>query len=160
MAGAARQPLLWLVVALPLAAIVAGIWMIRLAGGAMDASPDAVKRLAQIQTMDDPRDRRAGELGVHATVEINAQGIAVHVNEAAVGDGRAPTLALIHATDANQDRRLVLTACGPRTWCSSEHPAGARWRLALTPASNAWRVVGTLELGTTAVALEPAWSPQ
>ena len=88
MSAAVRQPLFWLVVALPSVAILAGTWMILRARGATDVTPDTVLRIAQIQTTDERRDRRALELDVRATLDIDDRGI-VLLSDATVNALRA-----------------------------------------------------------------------
>lgn len=161
MAGAARQPLLWLVTALTLAVVGASVWTIRSARGPLATSPDAVRRIAQIQTTDATRDRRAFELGLRAVVEFSATGSIVRGDLPAQGATSDLELRLIHATDAAQDRRLPLRACGPQSWCASESPARARYRVELQPRDGNWRIVGARDpANVDVVALAPAWSPQ
>lgn len=161
MAGAARQPLLWLVTALTLAVVAASVWTIRRAGGPLATSPDAVRRVAQIQTTDTTRDRRALELGLRAVVEFNATGSIVRGDLPAQSATSELELRLIHATDAAQDRRLPLRACGLQAWCASEQPARARYRIELQPRDGRWRIVGARDpADVDVVALAPAWSSQ
>ena len=158
MAGAARQPLLWLVTALTLVVVGASVWTIRSARGPLATSPDPVRRVAQIQTTDDAPDRRALDLGVHAEAELGDFGLRLRSDADAIGDAEMLTLLLVHATDAAQDRRIDLLPCGARLWCSDHVLPKARFRFELQPMDRAWRVVGARELGQDRVALSPAWS--
>ncbi|HWT14539.1 MAG TPA: FixH family protein [Patescibacteria group bacterium] len=159
MAGAARQPMIWLVVALTLTALAASVWTVRSARGPLASSPDDVQRIAQIQTTDAGRDRRALELDVRAVLEIGTQGMVVTSTSPAIDPSGDLELRLIHATDAMQDRLLALTPCAPGVWCSDEKPADARYRIELLPRDGAWRIVGARDPAKIAlVALEPAWS--
>lgn len=158
MAGAARQPLLWLVVALTLAVAGASVWTIRTARGPLPTTPDAVKRVAQIQTTDDARDRRALELGLRAELELGDLGLRLQGESDALAADAVLRLAAIHATDASRDRLIDLRPCGPRRWCAEASLPDARFRLELAPADAAWRIVGARELGQRHVTLTPAWS--
>ena len=158
MAGAARQPLLWLVIALTLAVVGASVWTIRTARGPLATTPDDVKRIAQIQTTDATRDRRALELGLRAELELGDFGLRLHGESDALEAAAVLQLAAIHATDARRDRRIELRPCGARLWCADGRLPEARFRLELAPADAAWRIVGARELGQDRVALAPAWS--
>ncbi len=156
MAGALRQPLLWLVVALTLAVVGASVWTVRSARGTLATSPDEVKRVAQIQTSDKTRDRRALELGLHADVELGDFGLRLHSQTIAAD--ASLQLDLIHATDATQDRHIELLPCGARRWCTDTVLPEARFRFEVSTSDADWRIVGARELGQRQVALTPAWS--
>src|SRR3546814_1227870 len=49
-----REPMIWLVIALPLAAVLGGIWMMVLSSrsGSIDSVSDDVQRTGKIQTTD------------------------------------------------------------------------------------------------------------
>lgn len=158
MAGAARQPLLWLVVALTLAVVGASVWTIRTARGPLPTTPDAVKRVAQIQTTDDSRDLRALELGLRAELELGDAGLRLQEESDALAANAVLRLAAIHATDATRDRQIELRPCGPHQWCADAVLPDARFRLELSPENAAWRIVGARELGQDRVVLTPAWS--
>src|SRR3546814_10222127 len=54
-----REPMIWLVIALPLAAVLGGIWMMVLSSrsGSIDSVSDDVQRTGKIQTTDLGPDR-------------------------------------------------------------------------------------------------------
>ena len=64
-----REPTVWLLVALPLASVVATIALFRAgaSGVPLDAAPDAVTRSAQVQQADLDADHRALALGLSAS---------------------------------------------------------------------------------------------
>jgi hypothetical protein len=158
MAGAARQPLLWLVIALTLAVVGASVWTVRTARGPLSVSPDPVQRIAQIQTTDDRSDRRALELDVRGELELGGAGLRLRSDSAAIVADAALQLAAIHATDASQDRRVELLPCGARLWCTDAVLPEARFRFEVSPADAAWRIVGARELGQDRVVLASVWS--
>jgi hypothetical protein len=160
MAGAARQPLLWLVVTLTLAVVGASVWTVRTARGPLPTSPDEVKRIAQIQTTDDTRDRRALELGLRAELELGDFGLRLHSDSDTISADTSLHLAIVHATDAAQDRRVELLPCGTRLWCTDAVLPEARFRFELAPNDASWRIVGARELGQRQIALTAAWSQQ
>ena len=158
MAGAARQPLLWLVIALSLAVVGASVWTIRTARGPLATTPDDVKRIAQIQTSDETRDRRALELRVHGELELGDFGLRLHGDAEAMAADEPLRLSAIHATDAARDRHIDLSPCGQHQWCATTVLPDARFRLELAPTDGTWRIVGARELGQQHVTLTPAWS--
>lgn len=156
MASGLRQPVMWLAIALPLAAVIAGVWMIRRAAGPLDASPDPVRKLAQIQTSDDSRDQRAQALGLRGEVRLEAGLVVVHFAHAQA----ALSLDLVHATDAGQDQRLALQPCGEARWCAEATLPNARFNIALSAPGADWRIVGTRERDQQLVSLQPALAPR
>lgn len=154
-----RQPVMWIAIALPAISVLAGVGLAITAHGGLDASPDPVRRIAQVQTSDEAADRRALELGLRAEVELSDAAVVVQF---AAGDTPPATEALVlvtvHATDSGQDRRIPLSPCGADRYCADSAPGDARFDLLLSDASGSWRIVGVRELGQQRVALAPAWS--
>lgn len=154
-----RQPVMWIAIALPAISVLAGVGLAITAHGGLDASPDPVRRVAQVQTSDEAADRRALELGLRADVELADSAVVVQF---AAGNtppaAEALVLIAVHATDASQDRRLPLHPCGTGRYCADNAPGNARFDLLLADASGSWRIVGVRELGQQRIALAPAWS--
>jgi uncharacterized protein len=149
-----HQPVMWLAVALPAASVVAGIALVIAAHSGLDASPDRVVRVAQIQTTDASRDQKARALSLAATARFDGDAITV-----VLGGAIRPEqleLELIHATDASHDRRVTLLPCGDAGYCASVGSVRARFHLALADAKQQWRIVGTREAGAALVVLGPA----
>lgn len=151
-----RQPVMWLAVALPAAAVVAGIGLAIAAHSDLHASPDRVTRVAQIQTTDAARDQHALALDLLAQVEI--QGDAITVTAHDLPNASALVLNLIHATDADRDQHLALANCGVARYCATSRIAPARMHLDLHDRANTWRIVGQWQGDAGVVILQPAWS--
>lgn len=154
-----RQPVIWLVVGLPLASVVAGIIMIMVAGGsdAIDTSPDQVRRTAQIQTTDLGPDEVAGAARLSAIVRLDPERKLVEVLPVN-GDfeRNAPLrLALAHPTRAELDLELLLqpTELGWRieAGIDSSHD----WNVRLGPLDAHWRLQGRLPKGQLATNVRP-----
>src|SRR3546814_2092604 len=66
-----REPMIWLVIALPLAAVLGGIWMMVLSSrsGSIDSVSDDVQRTGKIQTTDLGPDERAAQLRLGAVLQ-------------------------------------------------------------------------------------------
>ena len=149
-----HQPVMWLAVALPAASVVAGIALVITAHSGLDASPERVVRVAQIQTTDPARDQNARALSLAATARF--EGDAITVVLASANRPERLELELIHATDARQDRRVALLPCGDAAYCASVKSARARFHLQLADVNQHWRIVGTREVGAALVVLGPA----
>lgn len=148
---------LWLVLSLPAATVVAGLWTLWLAAGdsAIDANPDAVRRTAQVQVASVDSDETAARDGLRARVDIAGDGSVVVSVTPAAGPV-APVLQLVHPIESSLDRVIVLRP-GPAGWrgdapLTAEHA----WRLRLVAGDGRWRLVGRWRPGDTTVRLEPA----
>ena len=155
-----RNPVMWLVVGLPLLSIVAGVGLLVVAtrtGGA-DAVNDPVRRVAQIQTTDLGADERAGALGLRMLVRerdgrIEALPVSGHFPQ-----GQTLRLLAEHPTDRARDRTLMLAPQGA-CWLSKDKFEDARvhdWKFSLTPGNESWRLRARMPKAQRAVVLEPA----
>ena len=177
-----REPIVWLMLAIPFASVLAGFQTLRVAhADGMDAEPDAVRRTAQAQVADLAPDLRAAELGLHATLRVDANGRPV----VEFADNSALTLRLVHPTRTERDLQWNVASPssrrpgesrGPRgeashwvgpglrrgdgsgvlTFSGPPVPAHARGRWVLEDPSHAWRLVGRWPSDTGVAALEPA----
>ncbi len=132
--------------------------MILRARGATDVTPDTVLRIAQIQTTDERRDRRALELDVRATLDIDDRGIVLLSDATVNAEDSVLQLFFVHATDATGDRHFALQPCGAHRWCTSDATPKARGHFELRSADDSWRIAGVRELGRDHIILLPAWS--
>ena len=160
---ASRNPVLWLVIALPAAVIVAGFATLYIAidAGGSDAIPDDVRRTAQIQTTELGPDERAAALKLSAVLSVGEGHIDVLPASGALVDdkalrGKPLRLLLQHPTLAAEDRelKLVPTAAGWRADIALDPKHD--WRIQLVPEGTAWRLRGRLPAGQRGVLLAPA----
>src|SRR5690606_32680292 len=115
-----REPMMWLVIAIPAASVIAGIGLlvITIRSGGADSVAEPVRRTAQIQVADLGPDARAQALKLSALVRV-APGLVEVLPVAGDFDRAAPLqLLLHHPTVAAEDRTLTLT------------PIDSGWRLA------------------------------
>ncbi len=154
-----RLPVIWLVIGLPLASVVAGIIMIVVAGGsdAIDTSPDQVRRTAQIQTTDLGPDQVADAARLSAIVRLDPEHGWVEVLPVN-GDFERNSplrLALAHPTRADLDLELLLqpTELGWRT--GADIDASHDWNVRLGPVDAHWRLQGRLPKGQLATNVRP-----
>ena len=158
-----REPMVWLVVALPLSVVVAGFSTLAIAinAGGTDASRDRVQRTAQIQITDLAADRLASQLGLHGQLVIDAGSGAVRLTLAAMPSD-APArleLQLSHPIDADRDQQLSLVRAGD-AWLGRIDPARDHdWQMTLSPRDQRWRLLGRLRAGQSATELRPQFQP-
>ncbi len=167
-----RNPMLWLIVGLPAAVVVAGLATLAIAveSGGSDAIPDEVRRTAQIQTTELGPDERAAALKLSAVLSVRttdgAQALELLPASGALLDkvsaeGRALRakplrLLLQHPTRAAEDRelRLLPTANG---WGVAYALDGSHdWRVQVLPEGGAWRLHARLPAGQRGVLLAPS----
>lgn len=153
-----REPMVWLLCALPLAAVVAGIAMVFVAGGAgsTDAVAEPVRRTAQVQVADLGPDAQAARLGLRAVVRHAATFVEVLPAGGTFDRDRPLRLALRHPTRAALDRDLTLapTALGWRAQVAFD--VGHAWNLELAAPDGRWRLYGRLPAGQHAALVRPA----
>jgi uncharacterized protein len=153
-----RQPVLWLVCALPLASVVAGVATIRLAAAGPDVrGADAVRRTAQSQVEDLAPDLAATRARLVATLVVDR---ATGALELELDATHAPgALALRHPADAARDRTLALRRDGARWRAALGTPLAGAWRLELRGRDAAWRIDGRLARDASVARLAPRFAP-
>ena len=153
-----RNPVAWLMIAIPAATVVAGFWTLWLAASesGVDTNPDFVRRTAQVQVSSLAPDEAASRLGLSARLWADGDALLVAVSPAA--GPLAPQLRLVHPIESSLDRDLLLTP-DPRGWrANGPLPSKQAWHVRLLAADGSWRLVGRYRPGTTEVLLEPAVS--
>lgn len=157
-----RIPVLWLVIALPLASIVAGVGLVIIAvrSGGADTVTDRVQRVAQIQTADLGPDQRAEDMKLSAVLRWDEHAIEV-IPVSGEFDRRAPLqLRLLHPARADADQQLQLPPGGQgwRLDLPQDTPFDAShdWNVQLGPADGAWRLKGRLPKAQQAAHLGPS----
>ncbi len=154
--------LAWMVVILPLTAVVAGLTtlFIALGAGSSDAVIDPVKRTAQIQERDLAADRRTQAFGLSATLshgsDGNGGGVVVRI-EGALPPADTLTLTLAHPMAGSMDQSIALTRDGDRVFSADTTLDGSHdWNVQLAPGDGTWRLVGRLVQDQDSVDLRPA----
>lgn len=146
-----REPMVWLVIGLPLLAVVAGLGLLVVAtrSGSSDAVIDTVERTAQIQTAELGPDARAQALKLSAVLQVDGQRLRVLP---ASGDwvldttGSAPdetsTDAAIEAVPSDAKRQREATAHDLPLALVLSHPTEASQdlHLQMQPEALGWGV--------------------
>lgn len=153
-----REPVLWLVIGLPLVAVIASTVMIRLAlRDPADASGSSTRRIAQMQLEDLSWDREAARRGVRVQLEADATDGEIRVR-LSPDDGQPASLDLVmrHPTQAARDRVLALEREGAQWRARTASWAATQaWELQLTSPAQHWRVAGRLAPQDTEAVLVP-----
>lgn len=153
-----RIPALWLVIALPAIAIIAGVGLVIVAirAGGADTVSDPVQRTAQIQVADLGPDALARERRLSAVLR-SQDGVVELLPVTGEFPSAAPLmLAVRHPTRAALDRTLVLapTSTGWRTAAALDE--GHDWNVEARDEAGSWRIVGRLPRAQHAARLDPA----
>ena len=150
-----REPMVWLLLAIPAATVVAGMATLRVARvGALDAAPEPVRRTLQAQVTDLAPDARAAALQLTATLSLDADG-QPHVVLSPPAMRQALTLRFVHPTRAGLDRTWSRAAAG-NSWRGPVAAADARGRWILEDTAQSWRLVGRTGEDRTRIRLQPA----
>lgn len=153
------HPELWLVLAIPVATVLAGLGTLRLADvdTSTDGSGGTVRRTAQVQVAELGPDREAARRALTARVTVDRVAGTVLVELSGAGvRGERLNLSAQHALRADRDIALPLRRDGARWRAEGVPGADANWRLVLGDAGGAWRLVGRLPRGGSSAALRPA----
>lgn len=161
-----REPMVWLLIALPLAAVISSIWLVVLSsrGGSIDAVADDVQRTGQIQTTDLGPDARAAKLKLSAVLQSEAGMLRVFPASGEFRRGESLQLKLLHPHEQDGDEMLTL-APDELGW-HVEYTADPShdWNLQLgdgdEKADGSWRLRGRLSQGQHAAHLGPALDAQ
>lgn len=150
--------MVWLVAALPIASVIAGVSLlvISVRSGSADAVADPVQRTAQIQVSDLGPDERARQLHLTAIVRLGT-GLVEVLPVTGEFDRATPLrIALRHPTLASADRELLLqpTELGwrGRIDLGDTHD----WNLQVSAGDGTWRLRGRMPKGQRAAHMKPA----
>jgi uncharacterized protein len=153
-----RSPMLLLALALPLLTVVAGVVTYRIAAqDATDSDPDAVRRIAQMQTADMARDENALRLGLAGEARFDAASGSVRVQLGAETAEVSLQLRLTHATQAQFDQNITLSRIEDSVWIGKLiGPRHGNYNVSLNASDAGWRLVGRLDAKTDQLRLLPA----
>ena len=154
-----REPMVWLVAAIPAAAVATTFALLYVAArssGNNDAVADPVRRTAQVQVADLGPDAVARQRDLSAVLRADAHGIEVLPVDGEFDREAKLVLALHHPAQAGADRRIELTPTATG-WRSAERPQlGHDWNVQLGPEDGRWRLTGRWPAGQQATYLRPA----
>lgn len=156
-----REPMLWLVIAIPLATIPAGLatlWLAARDPASTATADEDARRVGQMQFADLAADVEAARLHLHGSAQVQADGTRIEVRLAGPAEGSL-VLRLRHASDPMRDQRVPLEALGDGRWVARVEALGHDAWNARVEASAGWRLAGRIERDTTVFELVPAIEP-
>jgi hypothetical protein len=154
-----REPMVWLVAAIPAAAVIATIALLVTASrssGNNDAVADRVQRTAQVQVADLGPDARARQLHLSAIVRTGKGTIEVLPVDGNFDRAASLSLSLHHPSRADLDRVVRLTPTTTGWRASGAIDLGHDWNAQLGPGDGTWRLQGRWSAGQQAAYLHPA----
>jgi hypothetical protein len=155
-----REPLVWLVAAIPAITVFAGLTTVVIAGyGADPVVRDDFRKEGIAINRDPGRDHAAARLGVTARVSDADGTLRVQLVLPETEAPRALVAILSHATRAEYDRMLTLSRGADGAY-SARLPTLDRghWYLELSPPNRDWRLTGEFVDRAPALDLRPAGS--
>lgn len=151
------NPVMWLLVGLPLASIVFGVGLVIVANrDADDAVVDKVQRTAQIQVTDLGPDALAAQRGLSAVVRVGKGTVDVIPVKGAFDRKATLKLSLLHPARSADDAVLTLAPTDTGWHAQREVRLDNEWNVRLEPVDGRWRILGRLPRGQQAVLLQPA----
>ena len=154
-----REPYVWMLLAIPLSAVVMGVVVILLAAGGDDRPLlDDYYRPGLEVSREQERDRRARALALSATLIFDGDAGRVRVDLGAWSEHDPPGCLMLrgfHATQANLDWETVLAPIGTGRYAGTLTAlAPGKWTLEL--GTHQWRLVGLARVpGPGSVRLVP-----
>lgn len=153
-----REPLMWLVVAVPLATVVAGFVTLFLAARGSDEVVRDDYRKAGLAVESEPgRDAAAAAAGAKARLQVDAGSGRLRAT-LVLQDGVIPDtlqLLLTHATRADLDRLVTLRRDGPSHVGLTERLPAGHWFVELGPPDRRWRLRGEFRGAVAELQLAP-----
>ena len=153
-----KTPIMWLVLGLPLASIIAGVTLVVIAtrsGGTDVVAPD-VRRISQIQIADLAPDEQARKLGLSAVLRAD-EGVVEVIPATGDFERDVPLRVLLrHPSQGREDLAMELAPSDTGWRLQQELDHGHDWIVELSPADGSWRLYGRLPREQFATRLAPA----
>jgi len=153
-----KTPVMWLVIGLPLVAVIAGVSLVVIAvrSGGADVVRDDVRRVSQIQTTDLGPDQQARALGLSAVLRID-EGVIEVIPVTGDFARKAPLrLLLQHPAQTAGDIQLELAATDAGWRLEQAIDDGHDWIVELSAGDGSWRLHGRLPKQQHATRLAPS----
>ena len=148
-----RQPLVWMVIAIPLSSVIMGVVIITLSVTSYDdlVADDYYKRGLRINRVLD-RDAVALREGLEGRLELTSGAMLLRLESGELALPDSLDMRLSYATRAGLDRVVPLRRVGPGQYHGALEPlAPGRWYLEV--GTERWRITGTLNPDRSTVLL-------
>lgn len=155
-----REPMMAVVLGLPLMSVIAGFSLLGIAinAGGADAIPQEVRRTGKAQVGDIAADARAQALGLRANLGMDRGTGAVTLDfvEGETPEDARLELRLVHPTAAAADIAVPLVRHQAGYVGRLDATRRHDWKIVLAPADQQWRLIGRLAADADSVRLHPA----
>ena len=154
-----REPMVWLLVAIPALAVLASVVLLVAAdrtSGNNDLVPDKVQRTGQAQVADLGPSERARALGLGAVVRVSKAGIDVLPTGGDFERAQPLELSLAHPLEAAKDQSVELEPSALGWHADARVDTSHDWNVRLQPKNGAWRLDGRWPRGQQAMFAHPA----
>ena len=154
----ARSATLAVIIALPVATLVAIVWTLKIASsGRLDTVSDPVRRTAQVQVVDARADDAARRLGLSAELRsASGQTELVPVSGEPSAWPSSLRLRLEHPLREPLDLEIALEQQGSQ-WVGQDFDTSIGWRVSVLPNDGSWRLVGRWSRGAQTLSMSSAW---
>lgn len=146
-----REPWPWLLMAGPVAVIIAGfatVWLAVISSDGLVVDDYYKQGLAINQTLQ--RDALAMRRAYRAELQLDAGGRKAVLTLVSADSGKLPELLklrIVHPTQAGHDRLLLLRRSAAGDYVGAGNPPSAgRWLLVLEDVEGSWRLTGSVML--------------
>lgn len=139
-----KEPMVWLIIALPITAVIAGIVTVAIAARHADTlvQEDFRKEGLALQQLT-ARDQMAQHLGISAALRFQGDRLSVNLGGRLQPLPERLSLSFVHPTDARQDVKVELAHLGGDLYEGDIGDLGGVGRqVILEPTDNAWRLAG------------------
>jgi uncharacterized protein len=155
-----REPMMALVLGLPMLSMVAGFSLLGIAinAGGADAIPQEVRRTGKAQVGSIAADARAEALGLRAQLRVDRStgAVALDFVEGRIADDDRLALRLIHPTAAAGDIEVPLVRHNAGYIGRMDATRRHDWKVELAPVDQDWRLIARLAADADDVRLHPA----
>lgn len=153
-----REPMVWLVIGLPLTAVIGSLALVVAAvrSGGADAVADRVQRTGQIQTADLGPDARAAQLRLGAVVQSDAGMLRVFPAGGRFVRSETLLLTLLHPQHEAADRTIEMRPDALGWQATLALDDSHDWKVQVSDRRGSWRLRGRLSQGQRAAHLGPS----
>jgi len=156
-----REPMVWLVIALPALAVAGALASVVTAFVTRDAVvADEYRKEGLAINRDPTRDRAAQRLGVSAALAVEDGALTVRLVPGTAPPPAQLVVIFSHATRAELDRLVTLRSVADGVYSAPLAPlAPGHWYLEVSPADRGWRLTGEFAESLGPMTLRPGTIP-
>lgn len=153
--------MVWLIIGLPLTAVVASIITVTIASRSADTLVrDEFQKEGLALNQVTERDRQAFALDVAAALRVSGDELQVELRSRLQSQPERLTLSLVHPTLVEKDVLVTLRHLGQGLYAGQiPNLRGVNWQVFLLPQDESWRLAGRWNMDSTAALRLTATNP-